>query len=172
MKCRQYPGDPTRECRCLPSQVPRYRRRLSGLLLYCIDLHIEAPALSLAELRADQLGEASAAMRPRVDIARRLQLARFTQHLLEAIQCRSHVQGVFPRVLTPYPGAKWAPKVASFSYIRPVGHLICVTTIMFFVITMVRLMPKTLNVPRKIAYAQRPRRPAADPARKGIAAQE
>ncbi len=57
--------------------MQRYRGRLSGPLLDRIDLHIEAPALSLAELRADQPGETSAAMRARVDTARRLQLARF-----------------------------------------------------------------------------------------------
>ncbi len=73
-----YLGDSKRECRCSPAQVQRYRARLSGPLLDRIDLHVEAPALSLAELRADKPGETSVTMRLRVDAARRRQLARFT----------------------------------------------------------------------------------------------
>jgi len=34
-------------------QIQRYRARISGPLLDRIDLHIEAPALSLTELRAE-----------------------------------------------------------------------------------------------------------------------
>jgi len=72
-----YLGDPKHECRCSPSQIQRYRNRISGPLLDRIDIHIEAPALSLAELRADQPGEASTAMRARVEAARTRQHARF-----------------------------------------------------------------------------------------------
>lgn len=66
-----------RECRCTPTQVQRYRARISGPLLDRIDLHIEAPALSLAELRSEKPGEASAALRARTQAARDRQQARF-----------------------------------------------------------------------------------------------
>jgi magnesium chelatase family protein len=72
-----YLGDPKHECRCSPSQIQRYRARISGPLLDRIDLHVEAPALSFAELRNDQGGEPSAAMRERIDTARQHQLIRF-----------------------------------------------------------------------------------------------
>jgi len=72
-----YLGDPRHECRCSPSQIQRYRARISGPLLDRIDLHVEAPALSFAELRNDQGGEPSSTMRERIDTARQHQLIRF-----------------------------------------------------------------------------------------------
>lgn len=72
-----YLGDPKHECRCSPTQIQRYRSRISGPLLDRIDIHIEAPALSLAELRAEKTGETSAAIRERVEAARVRQHARF-----------------------------------------------------------------------------------------------
>jgi magnesium chelatase family protein len=73
-----YLGDSARhECRCTPAQIQRYRARISGPLLDRIDLHIEAPALSIAELRNERAGESSAVIRARVEAARRRQLARF-----------------------------------------------------------------------------------------------
>jgi magnesium chelatase family protein len=72
-----YLGDPKRECSCSPVQIQRYRARVSGPLLDRIDLHVEAPSLSVAELRTDRLGESSAAIRARVQAARTVQQARF-----------------------------------------------------------------------------------------------
>ncbi|HVU22792.1 MAG TPA: YifB family Mg chelatase-like AAA ATPase [Opitutus sp.] len=72
-----YLGDAKHECRCTPTQIQRYRSRISGPLLDRIDIHIEAPALSLTELRSDATGEASSALRDRVDAARTRQHARF-----------------------------------------------------------------------------------------------
>ncbi len=72
-----YLGDPKRECRCSPTQVQRYRARVSGPLLDRIDLHVEAPSLSVAELRTDRLGESSGDIRRRVQTARGVQQRRF-----------------------------------------------------------------------------------------------
>lgn len=72
-----YLGDAKRECRCTPTQVQRYRNRISGPLLDRIDLHVEAPALSVSELRTTQGGESSTAIRARVEAARARQRARF-----------------------------------------------------------------------------------------------
>jgi magnesium chelatase family protein len=79
-----YLGDPKHECRCSPSQIQRYRARISGPLLDRIDLHIEAPALSIAEIRSDQIGESSAAMRTRIETARQLQRQRFRDTRIKA----------------------------------------------------------------------------------------
>ena len=72
-----YLGDSKHECRCTPTQIQRYRARISGPLLDRIDIHVEAPALSLAELRSEKPGEPSAPIRERVQAARARQLARF-----------------------------------------------------------------------------------------------
>jgi magnesium chelatase family protein len=70
-------GDPRHRCRCSPTQIERYRARISGPLLDRIDIHIEAPAVTFAELRSTESGEASAPIRERVLRAREKQLGRF-----------------------------------------------------------------------------------------------
>jgi magnesium chelatase family protein len=65
-----YLGHPTRACRCTPDQVSRYQGKLSGPLLDRIDLHVEVPALPGDEVLRGQAGEASAALRERVQAAR------------------------------------------------------------------------------------------------------
>lgn len=72
-----YLGDKKHECRCSPTQIQRYRSRISGPLLDRIDIHIEAPALSLTELRTEKLGESSADIRQRAEASRVRQNARF-----------------------------------------------------------------------------------------------
>ena len=72
-----YLSDANHECRCTPTQVQRYRSRISGPLLDRIDLHVEAPALTVKELRRAQPGEPSTAMRDRISIARERQRERF-----------------------------------------------------------------------------------------------
>ena len=70
--CR-YPAKP---CRCTPESIARYRGKISGPLLDRIDLIIEVPALSAAELTQATPGEPSAAVRERVLAARERQQRR------------------------------------------------------------------------------------------------
>ena len=63
-------GAGTRACRCTPDQVARYQSKLSGPLLDRIDLHIEVPALPAELLLGAPPGEATAAIRARVEAAR------------------------------------------------------------------------------------------------------
>jgi magnesium chelatase family protein len=79
-----YLGDKRHECRCAPSQILRYRTRISGPLLDRIDIHVEAPALTLAELRSDAPGESSASIRERVERARERQRSRFAGSATQA----------------------------------------------------------------------------------------
>ncbi len=72
-----YFGDPARECRCSPTQVERYRSRISGPLLDRIDIHVEAPAVNYKELSSNESAEPSAAIRERVIQARAFQKERF-----------------------------------------------------------------------------------------------
>ncbi|OXJ12723.1 YifB family Mg chelatase-like AAA ATPase [Burkholderia sp. HI2500] len=79
-------GDPSGRCRCSPDVAARYLRKLSGPLVDRIDIQIDLPALSPAELamRASAPGEPSAAVAARVAQARALQLVRQgkTNHML------------------------------------------------------------------------------------------
>jgi len=87
-----YLGDPQHECRCSPTQIQRYRSRISGPLLDRIDIHIDAPALSIRELRIDSASESSAAMRTRIQTARTRQHARFTATRTTSNARMSHAQ--------------------------------------------------------------------------------
>lgn len=75
-------GDPRRSCLCSAAEVRRYRNRISGPLLDRIDLHVEVPALTPAELRGTGSGEPSAEIRARVRLARSRQLERFADKRL------------------------------------------------------------------------------------------
>jgi len=71
-----YAGDPGGRCRCTPEAIARYRARISGPLLDRIDLKLDMPRVTHADLRAAAPGEASAPVRARVVDARARQLAR------------------------------------------------------------------------------------------------
>ena len=70
-------GDPTRECRCTPQQIARYRDRLSGPLRDRLDLTVEVPAVPPDVLGSMASGEPSAAVRARVVAARERQRRRY-----------------------------------------------------------------------------------------------
>src|ERR1700724_58570 len=72
-----YFGDLKRECRCGPTQVQRYRQRISGPLLDRIDLHIEVPAVEYRDVASERAEESSAAIPQRVSRARCVQQKRF-----------------------------------------------------------------------------------------------
>jgi magnesium chelatase family protein len=87
-----YLGDPKHECRCGPAQIQRYRARVSGPLLDRIDLHVEAPAVTITDLRSTALGESSAVLRARVQAARDRQLARLRGSPATSNARMSHAQ--------------------------------------------------------------------------------
>ncbi len=70
-------GDAAKECCCSPSQIQRYRARLSGPLLDRIDIHCEVPAVRFRDLSDKRAGETSEAVRERVNAARAIQAERF-----------------------------------------------------------------------------------------------
>jgi magnesium chelatase family protein len=71
-----FDGDPVRRCVCPPGRAEAYRARLSGPVLDRIDLHLDVPRLARDEVLAAGSGEASAAVRARVEEARRVAAAR------------------------------------------------------------------------------------------------
>lgn len=75
-KCGYY-GSTQRRCRCTPQQIRAYRARVSGPMLDRIDIHVEAAALSVEDIRSGKPAESSAAIRRRVVAARSIQQRRF-----------------------------------------------------------------------------------------------
>jgi magnesium chelatase family protein len=71
-----YLGHPKRGCRCTPIQLAQMNARISGPILDRLDLQVEVPAVTSAELQSVKPSESTADVRKRVCAARRLQRAR------------------------------------------------------------------------------------------------
>jgi len=74
-----YMSDPKHECTCTTIQIQRYMAKISGPLLDRIDLHIEVPPLSYAELAGKNQSEPSSSIQERVNAARLIQHRRFSR---------------------------------------------------------------------------------------------
>ncbi|MEC8014134.1 MAG: YifB family Mg chelatase-like AAA ATPase [Verrucomicrobiota bacterium] len=72
-----YLGDESHSCKCSIPQIQKYRSKISGPLLDRIDIHIEAPAVQISELRATDKGEASCDIMQRISSCREIQSDRF-----------------------------------------------------------------------------------------------
>lgn len=72
-----YFGHPTRPCTCTASQVSRYLSKISGPLLDRFDIQIDVPPVDFEDLISTKKAEPSAAIRERVNQARRIQQERF-----------------------------------------------------------------------------------------------
>jgi len=70
-------GDSRHQCTCSPSQIHRYRQRVSGPLLDRIDIHVEVPAVPYKDLSNEYCGESSTTIRERIQKARQQQIERF-----------------------------------------------------------------------------------------------
>jgi magnesium chelatase family protein len=73
-----YFGDTQKPCTCAYALVTKYQKRISGPLLDRIDIHIEVPRVDYEKLSGDRVGESSECIRARVQAARNIQQARFT----------------------------------------------------------------------------------------------
>lgn len=72
-----YFGHPTHPCTCSEKMVSRYLGRVSGPLLDRLDLHIEVPPVDYDSLSSSEKAEPSAAIRARVNGARKIQQERY-----------------------------------------------------------------------------------------------
>lgn len=73
-----YYGDPEKECRCGPSQIQKYRRKLSGPLIDRIDLFISVNKLKYEKLTSETEENCSEKTRRKVKTARNIQRERFS----------------------------------------------------------------------------------------------
>jgi magnesium chelatase family protein len=69
-------GHPVRGCKCTPQELAQHAARVSGPVLDRMDLQVEVPALTSAELLEAQPGESSTIVCARVTAARARQHAR------------------------------------------------------------------------------------------------
>ena len=72
-----YFGHPVRECSCSAGAVSRYLARVSGPLLDRLDLHVEVAPVEYQNLVSTRPEESSAAIRSRVNQARKIQQERY-----------------------------------------------------------------------------------------------
>ena len=70
-------NNPAHPCTCTPGQVHRYMSKISGPLMDRIDIQCEIEAVPYDQLKDNQPGESSAAIRERVLKARAIQTERF-----------------------------------------------------------------------------------------------
>ncbi len=74
--CGNY-GSAIKECKCTPTDIRRYRAKISGPLLDRIDLQVEVDDVSYDDLVSKEEEEPSSAVKRRVEVAREIQRARF-----------------------------------------------------------------------------------------------
>ncbi|MEI6499036.1 MAG: YifB family Mg chelatase-like AAA ATPase [bacterium] len=70
-------SDPEKRCTCMPSQIIRYQKKISGPLLDRIDIHIEVPRVKYEKLADVTKAESSENVKKRIESARALQKKRF-----------------------------------------------------------------------------------------------
>lgn len=85
-----YLGDPRHACRCHPSDIQRYRRKISGPLMDRFDIIIEVPPVDPAHLLSSPDGESSASIRERVLSARQRQQERLAG---TGVACNARLTG-------------------------------------------------------------------------------
>lgn len=74
-----YFGDKKVRCKCMPGQISRYRKRVSGPILDRIDMHVNVPTVDAQKLigKSDDNSEKSVDIQKRVQKSRDIQLDRF-----------------------------------------------------------------------------------------------
>jgi magnesium chelatase family protein len=85
-----FAGDARRLCSCDGYRAQRYRAKLSGPLLDRIDIRLTVPRLTKHELLGQEWGEASGAVRDRVQAARERQRSRYPSL---GVRCNAHLPG-------------------------------------------------------------------------------
>lgn len=75
-------GDRKRNCACMPGQIAKYKRRISGPFLDRVDIYLEVPAVEVDKLSSDLEVSSSSEIRKKVTAARKIQLQRFKGRIL------------------------------------------------------------------------------------------
>lgn len=73
-----------KQCICLPGQIRRYEKKISGPILDRIDLHLNVPEVKVEELTGEYQQETSIKIQKRVQKARDIQNKRFKNSKIKA----------------------------------------------------------------------------------------
>jgi len=73
-----YFRDPNKQCVCQPSQIAKYRRKLSGPLIDRIDIFINVPQLKFEKLTQPEDKNITSQIKEKVEKARKIQKERFS----------------------------------------------------------------------------------------------
>ena len=93
-----YYGSRTRACHCGEGAIRKYLSRISGPLLDRIDLQVEVDAVSVSEINQSAPSECSAAVRERVQAARKRQQARLAE---TGMHCNAEMDAAALKELCP-----------------------------------------------------------------------
>jgi magnesium chelatase family protein len=76
-----YYGDEKKACKCLPGQIQRYQKRVSGPILDRIDIHVDVPSVDTQKLigKSDVKSKTSKEIQKKVQEARNIQIKRFVK---------------------------------------------------------------------------------------------
>ncbi len=91
-------GNQKKSCVCMPGQIARYKKKISGPVLDRIDIHLDVPEVPVDKLTSLQQSESSEVIRQRVMAARNIQRQRFkdaaifTNSEMNNIQIRQYCQ--------------------------------------------------------------------------------
>ncbi|MDD9901221.1 MAG: YifB family Mg chelatase-like AAA ATPase [Alphaproteobacteria bacterium] len=88
-----YADDPARACGRVPKCLRDYQAKISGPVFDRIDLHVDVPAVSAADLALPPARENSATVALRVDAARAKAAERFTHFGQEHLSCNAEADG-------------------------------------------------------------------------------
>ena len=66
-----------KQCTCLPGNISRYQKKISGPILDRIDLHVTVSEVAIEKLTGDVTTESSRSIRNRVEKARSIQAGRY-----------------------------------------------------------------------------------------------
>jgi len=83
-----YLGSSKKKCTCMPAQVTRYKKKVSGPILDRIDIHITVPEVDLKKLTKKTKKtskNSSKKIKEKVQQARNAQLRRFRKHKLDLV---------------------------------------------------------------------------------------
>ncbi|WP_374446623.1 YifB family Mg chelatase-like AAA ATPase [Stella sp.] len=99
--------DPAVACARAPACARDYQARLSGPLIDRIDLHVDVPAVTAADLALPPPSEGSAAVAARVAAARERQRARFERLGAAGVACNAEADGeLLDAIADPEPDGK------------------------------------------------------------------
>lgn len=83
-------GSKNKNCSCMPGQIAKYKRKISGPFLDRIDIYLEVPAVEVDKLSSDLKVENSDDIRKRVVAAREVQRQRFKGGILTNAEMKNN----------------------------------------------------------------------------------